>query len=463
MSCWLPLVVMSETDRPPNIVLIMADDIGWSDLRSYGNDFIDTPNMDRIAQQGMRFTDAYAMPVCTPTRVSLQSGKNPATLQIQHPNPHHRPYGKLITPPQYWRLPLTETTIAEALAPAGYTSYHVGKWGSGRSRQEHGYVDDPTGAITGPYRTSVNAFAAANPEKRLGDMVHQAVRFMEDNVDRPFYCMLSPIQPHTPLEARPELVAKYREKSRTQRTAIDPRYAAMIETFDETVGLMAEVIEQLGLTDQTLFIVYSDNGGVESERGYVPAGWDGAVTHNWPLRNEKGTLYEGGIRVPLIVRWPGQVAAGVTSHERVVCYDFLPTFADIAGVPIKAGTLDGLSFRPVLGQTAPLNRDEFFWHHPRYHHSTPASAIIAGDYKLIHFYEDGRNELYHLTSDIGESQDLSAVLPEQTAALKAKLDIWLASVNAAIRQPNPHYDERNQLIWGPRDPQTWMQSFALPE
>ena len=449
--------------NPPNILLILADDMGWSDLGCYGNHLIDTPHIDGLATQGMRFTDAYAMPVCTPTRVSIHSGKNPATLKIQHPNPHNRPYAKLLTPRQHWQLPLNEITIAEALAVRGYASFHVGKWGSGHTRQEQGYMAIPTELPTGPYSAAVRAFEKANPEKNMGMFVRQSVRFIEAHQDQPFFCILSAVQVHTSLEARANLIEKYQRRFALNQTVIHPIYAAMVEVFDESVGVMLNVIEQLGLADNTVVIVASDNGGVENERGYVPGGWDGPVTHNWPLRNEKGSLYEGGIRVPFIVRWPKHITPGALSHERIACYDLLPTFCDIAGASYPPTSLDGVSFLPVLEGRGQLQREALYWHYPRYHHSTPSSAIIAGDYKLIYFYEDERKELYNLNEDLGERFDLSEQQPETTATLKQKLFAWLASVDAAIPQPNPNFDERNQLIWGPRDPQTWTKSFALPQ
>ncbi len=467
LGFWLLIASFSlaslNANERPNILLIVADDLGWSDLGCYGNELIDTPNIDKLAVEGMRFTDAYAMPVCTPTRVSIQSGKNTATLEIQHPNPHNRPYGKLLTPRQYWRLPLEETTIAEALAQGGYISYHTGKWGSGRKRQDHGYVENPEGSPTGPYAERVLQFEKSNPEKRLGQQVRQATRFIENNKDRPFFCMLSPVQVHTPLETRADLVAKYKHRFSQQRTSINPIYAGMVEVFDEAVGIMLDVIDALDLAENTLVLVTSDNGGVVNEMGYVPGGWPEIVTHNWPLRSEKGTLYEGGVRIPLIMRLPGRIAPDSVTGERAACYDYWPTFCDFAGIPYDPASRDGLSLRPVLERNASLDRDTLYWHYPRYHHSTPTSAIIHGDYKLLHFYEDGRNELYNLAEDIGEQFDLSEKLPGTTDKLKKKLDTWLTSVNAAIPEPNPNFDERNQLIWGTRDPQTWHEQLALPE
>ncbi|MCB1123671.1 MAG: sulfatase-like hydrolase/transferase, partial [Verrucomicrobiae bacterium] len=290
----LTISFLSGAEKP-NILLILADDLGWSDLGCYGNELIDTPNIDGLAKQGMRFTDAYAMPVCTPTRVSIQSGKNPATLKIQHPNPHNRPWGKLTTPRQYWRLPLAETTLAEALASNGYTSYHVGKWGSGYSRQAQGYATDPSSRPTGSYSALVENFEKNNPQKRIGPFLRQAVCFIEENRDRPFFCMFSPLQVHTGLEARDDLIEKYNLRFSKHRTSIHPIYAAMVEALDESVGIFMRVLEELKLSDNTVVVFCSDNGGVLNERGYVPAGWEENVTDNWPLRSEKGSLYEGGI------------------------------------------------------------------------------------------------------------------------------------------------------------------------
>lgn len=456
------LASLNANERP-NILLIMADDLGWSDLGCYGNELIDTPNIDSLSREGVRFTRAYAMPVCTPTRVSIQSGKNPTTLKIQHPNPHNRPWGKLTTPHQHWRLALEEQTIAEVLATNGYNSFHVGKWGSGHSRQQQGYVSAPTQMPTGPYAKKVSNFEKANPEKNIGRFLRQAVRFIEENKDTPFFCMFSPIQVHTTLEARPDLVEKYSRRFARNRTSIHPTYAGMVETFDETVGLLVEVLESLNLTENTVVVVCSDNGGVLNERGYLPSGWEENVTDNWPLRSEKGSLYEGGIRIPLIIRWPGTVRPGRESDELVACQDFLPTFADITGSNRDSLELDGVSLKPLLEESGRLDRDTLFWHYPRYHHSTPSSAIISNQYKLIHFYEDGRNELYDLNSDVGERFDLSEKIPSTKRKLQAKLSNWLESVEAAIPQPNPEFDPAKQLIWGPRPRDRWQEQFALPE
>ena len=439
----------------PNILLIMADDLGWSDLGCYGNDLVDTPHIDALAREGVRFTNAYAMPVCTPTRVSIQSGKNPAKLKIQHPNPHNRPWVKLTTPRQFWQLPLEEITIAEALADNSYISYHVGKWGLGRTRQEHGYAPNPAAMPTGSYAAKITQWETNNPEKRMGQFLRQAVRFIEENKDGPFFCMFSPIQVHTGLEARADLVEKYSHRFARQRTSIHPAYAGMVETFDETVGLLMEVLDTLGLTENTVVMVCSDNGGVLNERGYVPGGWAENVTSNWPLRSEKGSLYEGGIRIPLIVRWPDKTNPGRASDDQVACYDFLPTFCDMAGIDFKYLGLDGFPIKSVLEGTNSIPSRDLFWHYPRYHHSTPSSAIISGRYKLIHFYEDGSNELYDLESDIGERFNLATTEPTLTARLKERLDAWLTAVDAAIPEPNPNFDPAKHLIWGPRPRDTW--------
>jgi len=459
-----PFTIGNAVSRSnPNILLIMADDLGWSDLGCYGNEFIDTPHSDRLAMEGMRFTQAYAMPVCTPTRVSIQSGKNPDTLKIQHPNPHNRPWGKLETPRQYWRLPLEETTIAEALAREGYVAYHVGKWGSGFSRQAKGYAENPEGMPIGPYAERIARFESENSEKNLGRYLRQAVRFIENNQSGPFFCFFSPIQVHTTLEARPELVEKYNRRLASHRSAIHPIYAAMVEAFDDSIGLLLDVLDELDLAQNTLVVLCSDNGGVFNERGYVPGGWEENVTSNWPLRSEKGSLYEGGIRIPLIVRWPGKVLANSESPARVACYDFLPTFCDIAGVDISDLEVDGTSFSSEWQRIGSFQRDTLYWHYPRYHHSTPSSAAISGRYKLIHFYEDGRNELYDIDSDIGERFNLAETEPMLARSLKRQLDSWLRSVDAAIPQANPSFDPSKEVIWGPRPRDSWHEQFALPE
>ena len=460
----LPVAVSEDSDKKRwNFLFVLVDDLGWSDLGCYGNEFIDTPNIDRLSEQGMRFTSAYAMPVCTPTRVCVQTGKNNASLNIQHPNPHVRPWAKLLVPEQKWQLDASEITIAEALKPAGYVCGHFGKWGSGYSKghlsEDQGYIK-PEGRSFKKhhYTDKLEKFARENPYKGIGRQLRQGIQFIEENQRRPFLCTLSYKMVHSPPEAKEALIEKYKKRRQEYRTVIHPEYAAMVETVDETMGILEEILTTLNLRENTIVIFYSDNGGVISERGYLRHGFEEVLTHNWPLRGEKGSLYEGGIRVPLIISWPGKVKAGTLCDTPVICHDLLPTFLHIAGVEHpNPEIVDGKSLVPLLKQTENLDREALYWHYPRYHHSSPCAAIRQGDYKLIKYYENNQIELYNLRDDIGEQFDLSNKQKEEAFNLQEKLDQWLRSVDARVPKSNPEYDPDKEIIWGERLPKKWWQ------
>jgi uncharacterized sulfatase len=445
----------AETQEKPNILFILVDDQGWSDLAVYGNPVIQTPAIDQLAREGVRFTNAYADPVCAPTRAALQTGQYPARLKMTGiPNPHQRPYAKLVPAQVRWQLPLEYTTLAEALADAGYVSGLFGKWHLGykdtHQPEDQGYVYPEARDLAGPYRAAVDSFVAQNPYKGLGAQFLQSVRFIEQNRDKPFFCFVSYNMVHTALEARPALTEKYKKIVSKTRTVIHPQYAAMCETIDESVALFDDVLKALGLHENTVVIYYSDNGGVIEERGFLFHGYEEVVTHNWPLRSEKGSLFEGGIRVPLIVRWPGHTAPGTVADAPVMCVDFLPTFLDFANGKLpKNQTIDGQSFVPALLDGTMATRD-IFWHYPHYHHSRPASAIRSGDYKLIWFYENESAELYNLAHDIGEQYNVAEEEPEVARRLKAKLDAWLKETQAELPTENPAYNYDLELLWGPR-------------
>jgi len=439
--------------RPkPNFLFILVDDLGWADLGCYGNTFIETPIIDRLASEGMRFTDAYAAPVCSPTRSSIMTGQYTARTGIYDFIPGHwRPYAKLTPPPNRLELPPDAITLAEALAPGGYVASSIGKWHLGRQPTDQGFVAPPNGdegldALPDAFARKVNAYAKANPGKRIGPLTRQAVQFMAANRDRPFLCFLSHYAVHIKCEARDELVRKYEEKAKAHKTVIYPVYAAMCEALDESVGLCLEALEHLGLTDQTVVIFVSDNGGLI--RMYTGAG--PRVTTNAPLRAEKGTLYEGGIRVPLIVRWPGTTTPGSVCRWPVISNDFMPTMLAMAGLaPLSGQVIDGVSLVPLLKGGDRLQRDTLYWYYPTYHHSTPAVAIRRGDWKLIEFLEDGHLELYNLADDIAESKNLADAMPEKVRNLRGRLHAWLDSLNAPMPKPNPDFDPARAGKWGP--------------
>ena len=440
-----------------NVLLILVDDMGWSDLSCYGNPIIETPHIDGLAAKGIRFTNAYADPVCAPTRAAIQTGLYSARLKMTGvPNGHCRPFAKLIPPEIYWRLKPEYTTLAEALSGSGYVSGIFGKWHLGydddHQRDDQGYIYPEDLPLEGPYAVRVNQWISENSYKGIGNQVLKCIQFIEQHRDQPFFCIASYSMVHTKPEAREELVEKYRQKVALQRTITDPIYAAMCETVDETVGLFQTVLADLDLLENTLVIFCSDNGGVVEERGFLFNGYTRLVTHNWPLRDEKGTLYEGGIRVPFIASWPGHIEPGNLNKLPIHSIDIFPTLLELAGasIPLEIA-LDGISILPMLkGGKVKMQRD-LFWHYPHYHHSTPASAIRSGDYKLIYFYETETYELYNLSKDLGEQYDLAGSERARGDELYARLEDWLQiGVKAGMPRKNPHYDPKRKLIWGDR-------------
>ena len=351
-----------------NFVFILVDDLGWSDVGCYGNKFNETPNIDRLGRQGMRFTDAYAAcPVCSPTRASILSGQYPARLGLTDFIPgHQRPYEKLEVPvnrTQY--MPTEIVTIAEALKGAGYVSGAFGKWHLGGAKQ----MPDKQGFDSSVVTSGWGHFANKSvPNIKLGkdDYLAEALtdlseKFMEENKDKPFFLYLSHFAVHIPLEARKKLIEKYENKPKPAEGVNNPIYAAMLEHVDDSVGRVLKKVDKLGIADRTVVVFFSDNGGLRQHFQKIGP----VVTTNAPLRDEKGALYEGGIREPLIVRWPGVVEAGSTCAELVTSVDFYPTFLDPAGTKGDTGhVLDGESIVPLIKQKGRMKRDAIYWHYP---------------------------------------------------------------------------------------------------
>jgi arylsulfatase A-like enzyme len=417
----------AAAERPPNIVLILADDLGINDLGCYGRQEHKTPNLDRLAAQGMRFTSAYcAQPICSPSRAALMTGRTPARLHITAflPGRADARSQKLLHPKINQQLPLEETTLAEALKKAGYATSCFGKWhlgGKGFGPKEQGFDT----YFAGRANTKPSDNEGGKGEYEL---TAEAEKFIEANAGRPFFLYLPHNTPHIPLAAKADLVEKYKD-------AFNPVYAAMMESMDDCVGRIMAKIDARGLAEQTMVIFASDNGGLhvlESQR--TPA------THNTPYRAGKGYLYEGGLRVPLIVRWPKQIRPAVI--EAPILYTDLPvTLAELAGAKLP-GQVDGISIAPLLLGKAELPARAFFWHSPHYTNqgSRPSGAVREGDWKLIEHYEDGRLELFDLARDLGEKEDLSAKEPHRAAAMRDKLTAWRKAVGAQENVPNPDYD-----------------------
>jgi arylsulfatase A-like enzyme len=461
----LPLVLfgfvpppISAADRP-NVILIVLDDFGWRDLGCYGSTFHRTPNLDRLAAGGLRFTDAYAAcPVCSPTRAALMTGKYPARLNLTDwlPGRADRPDQRLLRPAIRQGLPLEEVTLAEVLKAAGYATGHVGKWhlgGTGFEPQRQGFDLNVAGDHTG---TPLSYFApfqrngrfmpgleqAPDGEYLTDRLTDEAERFIEANKDRPFFLYLPHYAVHIPLRAKQELINKYRSDGQAGRQS-NPIYAAMIESVDAGVGRLLKRLDELKLTDKTLVIFTADNGGLCTAEGpNTPA------TINSPLREGKGYLYEGGVRVPLIVRGPGVAKPGTTSDVPASSIDLFPTVLAACGLASDAKP-DGVSLVPVL-RGGRLDRDALFWHYPHYANQggRPGSAVRAGDYKLIEFFETNRRELYDVRRDTGETRNLIADQPDIARALTERLATWRQSVGARMMRPNPDYVPNPQAADG---------------
>jgi arylsulfatase A len=432
----------TDVYKKPNIVFILIDDMGWPDVGCYGSKFHETPNIDRLAGQGMKFTDAYAAcPVCSPTRASIMAGQYPARIGITDFIPGHwRPYEKLIVPENRLQLPLESVTIGEVLKEQGYSTCYIGKWHLG----DKGYSPDLQG-----FDKVVLGVKNLN-DKQVSGFTDQAIKFIQEKKQESFFLYLSHHSVHIKLEAPEELVDKYKNKPKPATGVNNPTYAAMVEHMDTNIGRILKKLDDLDLAERTIVIFFSDNGGLrEAYGGYT--GKRQIVSTNAPLRDEKGTLYEGGVRVPLIVRWPGVVKAGTTCSVPVTSVDFYPTILEIVGTGGDSNhVLDGEDILPLLRQTGSLERDAIYWHYPHYHHSRPAGAIRQGKWKLIEFYEDGRLELYDLVNDIGEKKNLATEMPLKAAQLQQKLTGWRRSVKAKMPTRNPDYDPARADEWKPR-------------
>ena len=464
----------------PNIIFILLDDFGWRDLGCTGSSFYETPNMDRFAKQGMLFTDAYAScPVCSPTRASVMTGKYPATVGITDwidSGGHcHPARGRLIDVPYLKDLPTSETTIAEALRERGYTTWHVGKWhlgGGGHYPHQMGFDVNVGGCEAGsPGRGgyfspwSIEALRDADvPEGTyLTDYLTERTIDLIRNrpPDQPFFLHLSYYTVHTPIQGKPDKVEKYRAKARRmgldrvktfeegdffptehkrhlriKRRLVqsDPVYAAMVESMDENVGRILDLLDELGLAENTVVFFTSDNGGLVTS--------EGSVTCNSPLAEGKGWMYEGGVREPLLVRWPAVIEAGSQCSVPVTTPDFYPTMLEMAGLePMPEQHCDGVSILPLLKREGLPERDAIFWHYPHYGNQggTPGCSVRSGDFKLIEFYEDGRLELYNLREDLGEDHNLATELPELRDRLHRQLVAWRESVEAKIPQPSAEF------------------------
>jgi arylsulfatase A-like enzyme len=430
--------IADRTQKKPNIVFVLADDLGWAELGCYGSTFNETPNLDRLATQGTLFTDAYAAaPVCSPFRAALMTGQYPARVGITD----------YLRPKTENHLALDHITIAEALKQNGYATGIIGKWHLS-GYKNHGSIEETLphkhgfdevivsenrgiggGSYFHPYHFNREIKKRLPGKEYLVDRCNlEAVEFIERHKDEPFFLFLSHYAVHTALLGTDDLVARYENKPNAGKgrraKKNNPHLAAQLETIDKGVGMIMKKLDALGLADNTILIFTSDNGGEDR------------VTDNSPLRAGKSTLYEGGIREPLIVRWPGKAKANAKCNTPVSTYDFYPTLLDCADIqPNKKQHLDGLSFAPLLkNPKAKLNRDCLYWHYPlakpHFLGGKNSSAIRCGQLKLIEYLNTGNVELYNLKDDIGEQNNLAEKLPKQTAQLKQQLAKWRKDVGA---------------------------------
>jgi len=462
------LCLQTQAKDRPNIVFIFIDDMGWGDLGCYGNDFIDTPHIDKLASEGMRFTDFYASgAVCSPTRCAVQSGQNQARIGITaHIPGHWRPFERVITPQTTMALPLDVITIGETLQASGYRTGYVGKWHLGRgdkfgpAMQGYEFAAEINGPhLPGKFRCMNKELPAPKPDQFRTDYEADLCQdFIRKHKDQPFFLMLSPYQVHIPLASKSVLVEKYRKRSKEQKRELPhPVYAAMVEEVDAQVGRVVDEIEAQGLTQRTMIVVTSDNGGLYSRYDYK-AHADDIVSSLAPLKGEKGSLHEGGIRIPMVVKFPGQVKPGSICAEPAISHDFYPTFVEVAGGTLpKTQTIDGLSLKPLFcSPDAKLPRNALYWHYPHYHHDRPASAIRERNWKMIEYLDGtGDVEIYHLAQDIGESQNLIAERKGKVADLKTKLNVWRQDVLARMPLPNPSFDKDRAHEW-------WSRRTAKP-
>ena len=442
----------------PNVVLILADDLGWTDLGCFGSDLYETPNLDRLAREGMKFTQNYsACCVCSPTRAALMTGKYPARLHVTDWIPGAMPDNpKLIVPAWTKYLPLEEVTIAEAFKAAGYATASIGKWHLATAGS-HEYYPDKQGFdvnIAGTDKPQPTTYYAPykiptlQPDGKEGEYLtdrlgNEAVKWIESVKDRPFFLYLPHFAVHLPVQGRLDLTEKYQQKIASTKARgatlnhTNPGYAAMDESLDNAVGRVRAKIAELGLADRTIVVFTSDNGG------RIP------TTSNKPLHFGKASAYEGGVRVPLIVHWPGVTKPGSVTDAPVITMDLFPTIAEMARLPRAAArtAIDGVSFASVLrgGPAARPTRDTLFWHYPHHQHyqlggTMPYGAVRSGDFKLIEFYNDMHVELYDLRHDIGEEHDLAKSQPKKAGELRARLHAWREEVGAQMPTPNPKYD-----------------------
>jgi arylsulfatase A-like enzyme len=472
----------------PNVVLFLIDDLGWADLGLTGSTFYETPNVDALAAEGVFFSNAYAAnPVCSPTRASILTGKYPSRIGLTN----HSGYGGAqgpdhqLKPPQVvGNIPPGDVTLAEALKVSGYTTAHVGKWhlqthhekGRAHFPEANGFDVNVAGGKNGQPASYYFPYTHEKyPQNNIPDLedgkegdyltdalTDQAISFIESQADhdQPFFLNMWYHTVHTPIQPRKDKLEKYQKKAAamglnaTMREALPEHqsfshahqdnvaYACMVESMDENIGRILDTLKRLNIENDTIVLFCSDNGGLSTGSGPM------SPTSSGPLRAGKAWIYEGGIRVPLIVKLPGQVKAGLTLEEPVISTDLYPTILALAGLPLRPEQhVDGVSLKPLLtGTSQSLEREALYFHYPHYHHINtmgPAGAVRMGDYKLVEVFETGKVELYNLSDDLGETNDLATSMPELTTQLTKMLHDWRDDSGAVMTTENSDYKAEN--------------------
>jgi len=493
LGAWMTGGVADADARDkPNIVLFLVDDMGWMDCTPYGSRYYQTPNMERLAARAMRFTDAYASPICSPTRASLLTGKYSARHGITTPSGHlpPKPPGfqylpdsappdrKLVTPASKNYLEPSEYTLAEALRDAGWRTAHIGKWHLGLTEpywpEQQGFEfalhagpDPGPPSYFSPYKfRDFQTYKNGPPGEYITDrLTDEAIRYIEANRDAPFYLNLWHHGVHGPWGHKEEITRMFVGKKDPRGKQGNPIMASMLKSVDESLGRILDKLDELKLTDDTIFIFFGDNGGnthsntpddvknagAGGARAAIIKDWrkwagDSPPTNNAPLRDGKGTLYEGGVRVPLMIAQPGVVEPGTTTGVIADAIDLYPTILDMLHLkPNPEQKMDGISLVPALKQTGPLARDGTFGYQPHGRpEKPPAVTARVGDWKLIRWFETGPNtpelhELYNLRDDLGETRNLAASRPEKVRELNARIDRFLKETGALYPRPNPAY------------------------
>jgi len=437
--------------QQPNVVLIVVDDMGWKDLGVYGSDFHKTPQIDNFAKDGVLFTNAYsACTVSSPTRASIMTGKYPAKLHLTDwIEGHKMPKAKLQIPDWTMYVALEETTLAEVFKSNGYSTAHIGKWHLGENEKywpENQGFDlniggNAKGSPTLDKKQGLNGYFVPYGNPRLKDgpegeylterLTKEACDYIQQSQSKPFFLNLWFYNVHTPLQAKQNKIDKYKALVDSTKLQKNPTYAAMVEHVDDAVGRVIAQLKLLGLYNNTIIILTSDNGGLISNTKQK-------VTNNAPLRLGKGERYEGGVRVPLIIKNMKQLAANRQEDTPVMSIDFMPTLIDLAKLKVEKKVIkgiDGVDFKPLLlSKEGKLKKRALYWHYPHYHTegATPYSAMRNGDWKLIHTFETNTYELYNLKSDISESKNLIASEPAIASKLKKELESWKKKMGAQM-------------------------------